>query len=243
MKQKCILTLVFAGLTLQILAQTFEVSTESGVKGGALYTGLKNQVNSQTVDFQTKSGFSIGVFYIWKDIIGPINLQTEFLYQLKGVRTNYYFNAYGDGYGYGYGGGYGYNPYGYSSYGGYGYPSYQYNYNSESVNYSNTRNMENYHYFTVPLLFSVTAFKIVEIYVGPELGFKFYESDGQNLTAELNKFTAGMATGFALHLGENTKVDFRYSTDFTKVYDIEEENLKNQSFAFTVQQTLFRRLK
>jgi glutamate synthase domain-containing protein 3 len=83
----------------------------------------------------------------------------------------------------------------------------------------------------------------VEIYVGPELGYKFYESDGRNLTANLNKFTAGMATGFALHLGENTKVDLRYSTDFTKVYDIEEENLKYQSFAFTVQQTLFRRLK
>ena len=235
MLQKHILTFILAILTLQIFGQTLIVRSESGVKGGALYTGLKNNNDSIMSVYETKNGFTIGGFYRINQFLGPLNFQAEILYQLKGKAQHYKY-GYGSGYGYGY-------PYGYNSYGGYGYPSYSYNYASNYASEAKSRNTENYHYITIPLLVSATVFNFVDIYVGPEFGYMFAEPNNQNSTAGINKLSIGMATGIGLQLGENTKVDFRYSTDFTQLYNIEQYHAKNQSFAFTVQQTLFRRLK
>jgi len=55
------------------------------------------------------------------------------------------------------------------------------------------------------------------------------------------RFSAGITGGVALNLGINTKLDFRYSRDFTTSYDMGQTDLKNQNFSISVQQTLFRK--
>ena len=62
-----------------------KAQSEFGVKGGALYTGLKLGEESTMFDFQNSSGFSLGAFYTKNNLIGPIGLQMELLYQMKGA--------------------------------------------------------------------------------------------------------------------------------------------------------------
>jgi hypothetical protein len=237
MTKKHILALALIVLIFPLFAQTLKAQSEFGVKGGPIFTGFRESYNGPTFDFESKSGVSIGAFYRLNNLLGPVNFQAEFLYQLKGART---FILYSGSSSYGTYSGYGYSPYGYSYGGGYGYYGYGY-ISPESSPY--TRQKENYHYFNVPLMLSVTTFKFLDIYAGPELGYMFTSSNNRNITGDLNKFSAGIATGVAFELGENTKLDLRYSTDFTAVYDMGSVDLKNQSFAFTVQQTLFRKQK
>ena len=213
-----------------ISAKTAEAQSEFGVKAGPLFTGWKYDYNGVMFDTQTKTGISAGVFYRFNNLLGPVHLQAEFLYQLKGAKT---FIAYNPD-------SLGYNPYGY------GYSPYGNNGYSGAYGYSNKygpwmTGQENFHYFSVPLLATVTAFKLFDIYAGPEIGYMFTSSGNQKLNyGDVKNFSAGISTGVAIHLGENTKLDLRYSTDFTTLSESTTE-FRNQSFAFTVQQTLFRK--
>ncbi|MGC9353910.1 MAG: outer membrane beta-barrel protein, partial [Mariniphaga sp.] len=103
------------------------------------------------------------------------------------------------------------------------------------------RATEHYHYLSLPVLLTVTPVKFLDIYAGPELGYLLSFSENRMVTGDLNRFSAGLATGLALKLSKNTKLDFRYSSDFTTLYDMGSTNLKNQAFSFSVQQALFKK--
>ena len=172
------------------------------------------------------------MFYRINNLLGPVNFQAEFLYQLKGANTFISSNL----------GLSGYNPYGYGGYGGYGYNSYGGGYGYNNGNGPWLTGQESFHYFNIPLLASVTAFKVIDFYAGPEIGYMFATSDIRRLSwGDVKRFSAGVSTGIAIHLGVNTKLDLRYSTDFTTLSDRGTTEFRNQSFAFTVQQTLFRK--
>ncbi|WP_372949868.1 outer membrane beta-barrel protein [Mariniphaga sp.] len=197
--------------------ETLHAQTEFGLKGGALYSGFRDNYKGMTFDFERKSGFLLGVYYKKHNLLGPVGLQTEFLYQLKGVNTYIlYHDSENSG---------GYSEFGY--------------FDKSSAPW--LRDTENYHYLSVPVLFSVSPLKFLDIYAGPDLGYLLSFSENRRVTGDLNRFSAGLATGLALKLSENTKLDFRFSSDFTTLYDMGSTNLKNQSFSFSVQQALFRK--
>lgn len=198
-------------------SETLHAQTEFGLKGGALYSGFRDNYQGMTFDFERKSGFLMGVYFKKQNLLGPVGLQTEFLYQLKGAETYILYH-------------------GSENSGGYSEIGY---FNKSSAPW--LRDTENYHYLSVPFLLSVSPLKFLDIYAGPELGYLLSFSKNKRVTGDLNRFSAGLATGLALKLSENTKLDFRYSSDFTTLYDMGSTNLKNQSFSFSVQQALFRK--
>ena len=202
---------------LIVSSETLHAQTEFGIKGGALYSGFRDNYQGMTFDFERKSGFLMGVYFKKHNLLGPVGLQTEFLYQLKGAET--YILYHGSE-----------NSGGYSSVG---------YFDKSSVPW--LRDTENYHYLSVPVLLSASPLKFLDIYAGPELGYLLSFSKNRQVTGDLNWFSAGLTTGLALKLSENTKLDFRYSSDFTTLYDMGSTNLKNQSFSFSVQQALFRK--
>ena len=198
-----------------------KAQTEFGVKGGALYSGIKPNHYFNSLSFDNHSGFELGFFYKMPKLIGPIGFQTEFLYQLKGAHFNIVTSDYG----------YGYYPYGYGGYtGGYGY-----GYDNPAVMVSKQK----YHYFTIPVLLTVSPFKFLEVYGGGEIGYMFASS--KNRFMEQNNFRAGLAFGANLKLGDNTRLDFRYSPDLTSIVEYNNVDLKNRSFSVSVQQTIFRK--
>jgi len=218
---------IFLLLCVGILAPEYATSqTEYGVKGGPLFTNVKNEFESSSISIETKIGLSAGVFYRINNLIGPVNLQAEFLYQLKGAETYIFYNPYSGGYGYGY---YQYN------YGGYGYNLY------DESNLQWIKGDESFHYFNLPVLASVTLYKLIDMYAGPEIGYKFITSGNSSYILAEKNFSAGISAGIAVNLGQNTKLDLRYSTDFTSLTDMTTTQIKNQSFGFIVQQTLFRK--
>ncbi len=226
--------------------KTANAQSEFGVKGGPLFSGWKHDHGGTVFKTETKTGVSAGVFYRINNLLGPVNFQAEFLYQIKGAKTyityipsSSGYNPYGySSYGYGYGGGYGYDSYGYS-YSGYGSA-----YGYDNGNGPWTTGQESFHYFNIPLLASVTAFKVIDFYAGPEIGYMFATTHHRRLTwGDVKKISAGVSSGIAIHLGVNTKLDLRYSTDFTTLSKAGTTEFRNQSFAFTVQQTLFRKQK
>ena len=58
--------------------------TEFGLKGGILFSNIDALKNNSNVDFENKNGLTFGVFYK-KNLFGPVSIQTELLYQLKGA--------------------------------------------------------------------------------------------------------------------------------------------------------------
>jgi hypothetical protein len=227
--------IIFFLSVVLIPCKTASAQSEFGVKGGPLFTNWRHDHNGSAFKTETKNGVSAGVFYRINNLLGPVNFQAEFLYQLKGANT-YITSDIGSS---------GFNPYVYG-YGGYGYSSYGSGYGG-GYGYNNGNGpwltgQESFHYFNIPLLASVTAFKVIDFYAGPEIGYMFATSDIRRLSwGDAKKFSAGVSTGIAIHLGINTKLDLRYSTDFTTLSDRGTTEFRNQSFAFTVQQTLFRK--
>jgi len=202
---------------LIISSEILHAQTEFGIKGGVLYSGFRDNYQGITFDFERKSGFLMGVYFNQKNLIGPIGLQTELLYQLKGANT---YILYRDSKNSG-----GYSDVGY--------------FDKSSAPW--LRNTENYHYLSVPVLLTVTPVKFLDIYAGTELGYLLSFSKNRMVTGDLNRFSTGLANGLALKLSENTKLDFRYSFDFTSLYDMGSTNLKNQTISFSVQQALFKK--
>ncbi len=113
MKQKHIFTLALVVLMLPLFAPTLKAQSEFGVKGGTLYTGFNKTDVGSIFSFEKKNGFELGIFHKLNNLLGPIGLQTELLYQLKGTNLNIrHFCPTGSetnssGYEYEYGGGYG----------------------------------------------------------------------------------------------------------------------------------------
>jgi len=213
-------------LVVSIPVNSLKAQSEFGIKGGALYSGFKPIHNFNSLSFDYHSGFELGFFYKIPELLGPIGFQTEFLYQLKGARINIFTSDYG----------YGYNPYGYS-YNPYGYGGYTGGYGYSNPSFMTSK--QKYHYFTIPVLLTVSPFKFLEVYGGAEIGYMFASS--KNRFIEQNKFRAGLAFGANLKLGDNTRLDFRYSPDLTTFLEFDEEDLKSRSFSVSVQQTLFRK--
>jgi len=208
-------------------SHTLKAQSEFGIKGGALYSGFKPTHYFNSLNFDTHSGFELGLFYRMPKILGPIGFQTEFLYQLKGAHVNVFTSDYGYGSPYANGGNV-------SNTGGYGY----YGDNSSWV-----MDKQKYHYFTIPVLLTVSPLKFFDIYGGVEFGYMFAESKDRLRYIENNKFSTGLALGAALKLGDNTKLDFRYSSDLTPFFEVGDAKLKSRSFSVSVQQTLFRKQK
>jgi hypothetical protein len=205
-------------------AQSLKAQSEFGVKGGALYSAFIPTHTYNSLNFDTHSGFELGVFYTKPKLLGPIGFQTEFLYQMKGAHVN----AFKSGYGYGYSNGYSLN----ESSGGYGYEG----------EGAFVVDKQKYHYFTIPVLLTVSTFKFLDLYGGAEIGYMFAASKDRLRFEDNNNFRAGLAFGAALKLGEKTKLDFRYSPDLTPFYEMGDSKLKSRSFSVSVQQTLFRKL-
>ena len=187
--------------------ETLHAQTEFGIKGGALYSGFQNNYQGITFDFERKSGFLMGVYFKKHNFLGPVGFQTELLYQLKGARTYILYHG----------------PENSGGYSGFGY------FDKSSAPW--LRDTENYHYLSVPVLLSLSPLKFIDIYAGPELGYLLSFSKNRRVTGDLNRFSAGLTTGLVLKLSENTKLDFRYSADFTTLYDMGSTNLK--VFGFT----------
>lgn len=95
------------------------------------------------------------------------------------------------------------------------------------------------HYLSSPLLLTYSALKNFEVYTGAELGILLGATGDNARIEDYNRFSVGMAFGAALKLGKNTKLDFRYSTDFVRVAEMGMVNSKNRGFSVTVQQSLF----
>jgi len=138
---------------------------------------------------------------------------------------------------------YGYSPYGYGGYGGYASSyytgGYGYGYGSSSF----VIDKQKYHYFTIPVLVTVSTFKFLELYGGAEIGYMFASSKDRLRFQENNNFRAGLAFGANLKLGEDTRLDFRYSPDFTPFYELGDAELNLRSFSVSIQQTIFRKPK
>ena len=119
------------------------------------------------------------------------------------------------------------------------------NYNSQEYGYSQTswyRNHEKLHYLTVPILFSISPVKNIELYIGNHVGFLVnYEDQRQTDGSNKKRFAYGLDSGIAYKLNKSSIIDFRYSADLTKfdyMNDFSKSKLKNYNFEVTFKKTL-----
>jgi len=197
-----------------------KAQSEFGLKGGALYTGINKNIQSNIFDYEMRGGVTFGAFYKLHNLLGPIGLQTELLYQFKG--GNLYIeqictdDANNDG-----------------------FPDYYGYYDKYSRPW--LRKPALYHYLTLPILITWSPVKFMDIYAGPEIGYMIANSSKGYPAWEPNRFSAGISAGVAFKIDENTKLDIRYSNDLTKLHDFGDTDIKNYGWALTVQRSLFRK--
>lgn len=211
-----LLLCIFASYPCKLL----KAQTEFGVKGGALYTGINKDIQSLVFDFDMRGGVTFGAFYKVHNLLGPVGLQAELLYQLKG--GNFYIehtsnedlnnDGIPDNWGY-----------------------------FDVYNRYWMRKPQIYHYLSLPLLLTWSPVEFMDIYAGPEIGYMIANSSKGFQMWEPEKFSCGISAGVALKIDENTKLDIRYSNDLTKLHDFGDTDIKNYGWAFTVQRTLFRK--
>lgn len=179
------------------------------------------------------SGFSLGAFYTKNNLVGPIGLQIEFLYQMKG--TNIYIQQPGIP----------------TPGNGENLNWFQY-YRKRSILASTApvawdRHQERYHYFSLPILLTFQPAKFLDIYSGVELGYMFaktniYSSNLNHLMfGEPNRFSASWIAGAKVRLGDKTKLDFRYSGNLVPLYEIRNTDIKEHSFSISIEQSLWRK--
>lgn len=206
-------------------AKLLKAQSEFGVKGGVLNTRFNKTNVGSMFSFEKKNGVEIGAFYKLNNLLGPIGLQTELLYQLKGANLDISYSCPTN-----------------SETGDYGYGGAGYGYSNGKLS-PHTTYTKNLHYVSLPVLLTVTPVKFLDIFAGPQLGYLVGTSGDHIKTSEYERVSAGITGGVALNLGINTKLDFRYSKDFTTSYDMGQTDLKNQNFSISVQKTLFRKQK
>ncbi|MCG6186485.1 outer membrane beta-barrel protein [Maribellus maritimus] len=194
---------------------------EFGVKGGAIKSGINDKIQSSLFDFGTRSGEVLGIYYKKENIWGLIGIQTEFLYQAKGGTYNIRYLPS--------------EPNETASF----YSS-DYGYENPDRNYW-LKKPQRYHYFSIPILASLSPLKILDVYAGPELNYMFANSSTDYTEWKPNRMGIGLAAGVALKIDTNTKLDIRYSRDLTRVADFGDTDIKNYSWAFTVQRAIFKK--
>jgi len=198
--------------------------SEIGVKGGSTYFGFNKDISSVVYDFEMRSGIALGAYYKKKNLLGPIDLQIELLYQQKG--GNYFIKTFP-----GENGGEYYNQPGY------------YGYTDKWAGYW-MRKSQRFHYFSLPVLLSFSPVKFLDIYAGPEIGYLFSNSGSPHLGWEPTRFSAGLTGGAAFKIDKYTKLDIRYSNDLTRIADFGDTDIKNYGWVFTIQRALlFRKQK
>lgn len=227
--------IAFLFLVIILSPNSLKAQSELGVKGGVLYSGLKLSEETSMFDFQNSSGFSLGAFYTKNNLIGPIGLQMELLYQMKGA--NIYIQQ----------------------------PSIPTPGNGETqiVNWfeyyrrgsflgtmspvSWDRHQERYHYFSLPILFTFQPAKFLDVYSGVELGYMFVKTNiyssklNHLILGEPNRFSASWIAGAKVRLGDKTKLDFRYSGNLVPLYEIRNTDIKDHSFSISIEQSLWRK--
>ena len=227
--------IAFLFLVVIFSTKSLNAQSEFGVKGGALYTGLKFSNESSMYDFQNSSGFSLGAFYRKNNLVGPIGLKVELIYQMKGA--NIYMQR----------------------------PSiptlgndeteivqwYEYyrrgSFLGTTSPVSWDRHQERYHYFSLPILLTFQPAKFLDVYSGFELGYMFAKtnvySSKQNhlILGEPNRFSASWVAGTAFKLSENTRLDFRYSSNINTLYKMFNSDIKDHSFSISIEQSLWRK--
>lgn len=217
--------LTTAGLLLTVLFIISNISvkaqSEFGVKGGFLKSGINDKIESSMFDFGMRSGEVLGLYYKKENILGPIGIQFEFLYQAKGGTYNIqHLSSETDENGF--------------------YYSTDYGYQNPNQGYW-LKKPQRYHYFSVPVLFTFSPLKVLDIYAGPEFNYMFANSSAEYTEWTPNRFAIGYSAGAALKIDTFTKLDIRYSRDITPVADFGDTDIKNYSWAFTVQRAIFRK--
>lgn len=209
--------IVLVVLLISISTPRFlKAQSEFGVKGGILFSNINASNNNSNVEIGKRDGVVLGAFYKKNNILGPVGFKTELLYQSKGA--NYFIEN----------------------------TEAPLIYNTDEFGIDNTnsyyRSEEKLHYLSVPLILEVATTNFLDIYAGPEIGYLVSQQTDRQETDELNRFSAGVVMGATLRLCENTKLDFRYSTDFTAFDKLGKNNsvdMKNNGFTITIQQTIF----
>jgi len=201
--------------------QSATAQTEFGVKGGIIYSNIYRSGPKSNVDFDFKDGLSAGVFYK-RNLSAKFGFQSEILYQQKGadVKIEPIDGTLGGGY----------SPY-----------SGENNSGTVSIPYSTK---EKLHYLSLPLLVSFKPANFIELFAGPELNYLFSMNSNRLKTDNLNRFSPGISAGTRFKLGKNTSLDFRYSFDLSHYDNMGDSThpakLKTNSFAITLQQSLFK---
>jgi len=200
-----------------ICSERINAQSEFGVKGGILFSNINAPDNNSNVSIEKRDGVVLGAFYKKQNILGPVGVQTEILYQQKGANffiENNTFNESG--------------------------------YTTDIIPLVNSvtsyyRTSEKLNYISVPIMLDISATKFLDIYAGPEVGYLVSQKTDRQATDELSRFSAGVIMGATLKLCENTHLDFRYATDFT-AFDKMGKNttvdMKNTGFSITIRQTI-----
>lgn len=191
--------------------------SEFGLKGGILFSTVNAPDNNSNVSIEKRDGVVLGAFYKKQNILGPLGVQTEILYQQKGANFFIENNIYDES-----------------------------GYNADILSLINTpasfyRTQEKLNYISVPVMLEVSATKFLEVYAGPEVGYLVSQKTERQETDELSRFSAGVVMGATLKLCENTHLDFRYATDFTAFDKLGKNStidLKNNGFTITLRQTI-----
>lgn len=196
-----------------------KAQSEFGVKGGINYFNIIRSGASSNLDLSFKDGLTTGIFYNTGKLWGPLGLQTELLYQMKGSDVEIDHVTYG------------YSPYG-----------------DPSTNLTvdipvSSHTIEQLHYLSLPILATFSTARFLDFYAGPELGYLIGMNTKRAESGNLNHFSFGASVGAKLKLCTSTSLDFRYSFDFTN-YDNEgnssySSKYRNHGFTITIQQTLF----
>jgi hypothetical protein len=224
MKNKSLkITIILAVFFLLFVVNPVKAQTEFGVKGGVHFSGLKWNESGTIIDMENRTGFAAGVFLKRHNLLGPIGLQTELLYQLKGSDVFIRHHCTGSQSSYG----------GY--YGGYGYEDIR------TVPWY--RRSEKYHYLSIPLLLTFSPFKFLDVYAGPEAGYLISPSKSTAFYADFYRFSAGITAGASVKISDDTKLDMRYSEDVTRVNNLKGSNIKNYGFTVSLQKSLFNSAK
>ena len=134
---------------------SLKAQSEFGLKGGALYTGINKNIQSHVFDYEMRGGVTFGAFYKLHNLLGPIGLQAELLYQFKGGNLYIEQTCNADS-----------NNDGFPDY--YGY------YDKYSRPW--LRKPALYHYLTLPVLITWSPVKFMDIYAGPEIGYMIANS-------------------------------------------------------------------
>ncbi len=200
-----------------IFSERIYAQSDFGLKGGILFSTINAPDNHSNVEFGKRDGVVFGAFYKKQNILGPLGVQTEILYQQKGANI-FIENT-------------GVNESGY---------------NTDIISLINMpasyyRTSEKLNYLSVPVLLEINAAKFLEVYAGPELGYLLSQKTDRQETDELSRFSAGVVMGATLKLCENSHLDFRYSTDFTSFDNMGKNTgveMKNQGFTITIRQTI-----